>query len=162
MKLICRTLTTAAAAAFTLIGALPEARAAKVRLDGSGYYELGTNIRYYPTGTRQTGRYDNLGTDYYHRATIGVRWMTNQSPGRSGSLSFELWGMPYYGATKGIVLMTYGVWSLAGRQYRNNPSVTGNAVFLDRYRFPELNLWENTRKGWRWRDNLTFRRKNLL
>jgi hypothetical protein len=162
MKLIAQTLATATAAIFALIGTAPETQAAKVTLDGSGFYQLGTRIDYYPTGTRQTGRYRNLGADNYHRTTIGVRWMSNNSPGRSGSLSFEFWGMPFYGAKRGIVLMTYGVWSLAGGQYRSNPSVTGNSVFLNTYRFPELNLWEYTNKGWRWRDNLTFRRRNLL
>lgn len=162
MKAIPRNIMAAAAALITLIAATPQSQATKVTLDGSGYYELGTTVKYYGGGVNQTGRYANLGADYYHKATISMQWITNRTSKKSGSLSFEFWGMPYYGATKGIVLMTRSADPLKGGSYYFEKAWKGYAIFLDEYRFPELNLWEYTRRGWKFRDALSFRRDNLL
>lgn len=162
MKSTIRTFTAATAAIITLITSLPETKAADVTLDGAGYYNLATRTQFYPTGAAQSGRFTNLGRDNYHRANMGVDWMSNNSGVSSGSLSFEFWGMPFYGARRGIILMTKSVWALAPYRYHSSLSVSGNAVFLNAYRYPELNLWEYTRKGWKFRDSLTFRRNNLL
>ena len=161
MKSITRNLTAAAAALVTFM-ASPAGRATDVTLDGSGSYELSSRIKYYGGGVKQSGRYGNLGGDYYHKATIRMRWITNHSGNRSGDLSFEFWGMPYYGATKGIVLMTRSLDPLRGGSYYSNKGREGYAIYLDEYRYPELNLWEYTKKGWKWRDALSFKRQNLL
>jgi hypothetical protein len=162
MKSISQSLAALAAVALILIGSAPETQAAKVTLDGSGFYNLRPQVKYFNRGVRQTGRYRNLGGDYYHRGTIGMDWITNNSKFRSGSLSFELWAMPYYGATSGIILMTKRINPLYGTYYYISKKAYGYAISLDAYRFPELNLWEFTRTGWQWRDALTFKRKGYL
>lgn len=162
MKAITRNLTAATAALITLIGATTESRAAKLTLDGSGYYKFGDKIRHSTEGVSQTGRYSNLTGAYYRRSTIGMDWITNHSTSRSGKLSFELWGMPYYGATKGVVLMTRSLGALSGGHYDRKVSRKGHAVFLDEYRFPEINLWEKTKNGWSFKDALSFKQNNLL
>lgn len=159
-KQIKRTILSALAASTIFSGT--DAQATRVTLDGSGYYTFNSSARYYGTGAAQYGRYQNLGADYYRNTTISMEWITNRSNSNSGPLSFEYWGMPYYGADTGIVLMTRSADPLkAGRFYKNR-NWRGWAVFLDEYRFPELNLWESTRSGWRFRDALSFRRDNLL
>lgn len=162
MKSSLRKLSTAVAASIALVTSLPETKAADVTIDGSGFYELATTIGYYPSGIRQTGRRPYLGGGEYHKGIIGSRWMSNNSNIRSGTLSFELWAMPFYGANNGIVLMTCGVPGIAPYRFYNNPRRSGFAVFLDRYRHPELNLYEYTQAGWQWRDNLTFQRRTIL
>jgi hypothetical protein len=162
MKPIARILTAAVAAILTITGTSGESQAANVRLDGSGHYEFGPRITYFSKGLRQSGRYGNLGRDYYRETIYGMRWITNHGNSRSGELSFEFWGMPYYGADSGIVLMTRGLSRLDDGSYYHNLSVKGHAIYLDEYRFPELNIWEYTRRGWRFRDALSFRRDNLL
>jgi hypothetical protein len=149
----------AAIALFTA-AALPEAKATDVTLDGYGFYSLAHRLAFHPEpGLWQSGRKPYLGGGYYRKAEIGMDFITNRSTRRSGELSFELWAMPYYGATSGVVLMTKGLDSLGGgRSYRDR-SPDGFAVLLDRRRFPELNLWEFTRKGWKFRDALSFPRK---
>lgn len=142
-------------------GAAP-AEAARITLDGAGYYALGSKTRYFKSGVRQRGRYSNLGTDYYRRGRIGMRWVTNNTPRRTGGLSFELWAMQYYGAESGIVLMTTSLGRLPGKSFLKRPERNGYAVSLDRRRFPELNLWEYTKAGWKWRDSLRFGRRDWL
>lgn len=160
-KYFTRTFLSALAA--TALFSTTGAQATNVTLDGTGYYTFNSSVRYYGTGAKQYGRYANLGADYYHNTTISMQWITNRSrKWQSGPLSFEFWGMPFYGANTGIVLMTRSANPLnAGRSYQNR-KWSGWAIFLDQYRFPELNLWESTGKGWKFRDALSFRRKNLL
>ena len=112
-----------------------------------------------PDIVKQSGRKPYLGGGYYHKAEIAMDYITNRSTRRSGDLSFELWAMPYYGATSGVVLMTKGADALGGGGSYTNASPEGYAVLLDRRRFPELNLWEFTRRGWKFRDALSFSRK---
>lgn len=161
MKAIIQTLAAAVIVAGAAITA-PEAKAANVTLDGFGEYYLGNSVKYYGSGVKQGGRYRNLGADYYHKATIQMDFITNRSNGGTGSLSFEFWAMPYKGATSGIILMTKGLDPLGSKQSYKNVSAKGYAISLNRRRFPELNLWEFTRNGWKFRDVLTFPRKNLL
>lgn len=162
MKFITRNIAIAAAALFSLIGSAPQTQAADIRLDGSGYYEFIGPVKFFGGGVKQGGRYGNLGTDYYHKTSISMRWITNRSTNRTGNLSFEFWGMPFYGATKGIVLMTLPLSQLGGGHSYTNKKSTGYAISLDEYRFPELNIWERTSKGWKFRDALSFKRDNLL
>jgi hypothetical protein len=105
MKFSITTLTVAAAV-FALFGTTPEATSADLALKGYGTYDLGTSESYFPSGTRQGGRYRNLGADYYRSAEIEVDAVRNYSRSRSGNMSFELWVMPYYGADSGLVIMT--------------------------------------------------------
>jgi hypothetical protein len=162
MQSILKKLSTAAAATIAVFCSLQPSEAAKVTIDGSGFYELSTTLKYYPTGYTQTGRRPYLGPGEYHRAKIGARWLSNNSEVKSGTLSFELWAMPFYGATNGIVLMTSSVPGIPALRYYSNFRRSGHAAFIDRYRHPELNLYEYTRSGWQWRDNLTFQRRTLL
>jgi len=136
--------------------------AADVTLEGRGFYKFTSRDYYYDYGTRQTGRYRNLGTDYYRNTTIGMDWIVNNSTYRTGPLSIEFWGMPYYGADTGIVLMTRSAGRLPADTHYRNSRWKGRSIFLDEYRFPEINIWEKTRRNWWFRDSLSFRRDNLL
>ncbi len=143
--------------------ALPEVKAANVTLDGYGFYSLARRqVFHREPGLKQSGRKPYLGAGYYRKAEIGMDYITNRSSKRSGDLSFELWAMPYYGATSGVVLMTKGMKPLRGGGTYRDRSPKGFAVLLDRRRFPELSLWEFTRKGWKFRDALSFPRKTYL
>ncbi|HEX7261462.1 MAG TPA: hypothetical protein VF258_06570 [Luteolibacter sp.] len=160
MKTILHQLT---AIALFAVAALPETKAANVTLDGYGFYSLGRRLAFHPEpGLRQSGRKPYLGGGYYHKAEIGMDFITNRSTRRSGDLSLELWAMPYYGATSGVILMTKGMDSLGGGRFYRDRSLEGFAVQLDRRRFPELSLWEFTRRGWKFRDALSFTRKTYL
>ncbi|MEO7100706.1 MAG: hypothetical protein ABI162_15195 [Luteolibacter sp.] len=162
MKSTIHKLTTSAFALFAAAAAIPEAHAAKLTLDGTGYCTIPGSEAYYPGGRLQSGRYTNLGADYYHTATIGIKAITNHSSTRSGSMSFELWAMRYYGATTGIVLMTEGLDTLKGGFHFSNVTVSHKAISLNVRRFPELDLFEYTSNGWKWKDVLTFSTKTLL
>lgn len=155
MKTIASTVAAAVMACAGMFQ-IPTARAADVTLDGTGYYELGSYAGYYRRGTAQSGRYRNLGAGYYTTGEIGMDEITNNSRSRSGSLSFEVWALPYYGATSGSVLMTRQLGRLRGGYGYFDQASFGRAVSLDRYRYPELNLFEYTRYGWGWRDALSF------
>lgn len=151
------------ALALAFVTGVPNAQATDVTLDSAGFYDLSDSDQYFPlSGPRQSGRYNRLGDDYYRSAEIGVDFITNHSYKRSGSLSFEFWGMPFYGATSGIVLMTRGVSPLYARDFYSDVVRGGQAISLDERRFPELSLWEYTLNGWRFRDALSFRRANYL
>ena len=159
-KLITRTILATLAASALLSS--PEAHGARITLDGSGYYKFTSYAGFY-SDVKQTGRYANLGADYYRATTISMQWITNRSTTTSGPLSFEYWGMPFYGAEAGIVLMTCHADRLRGGSYYYGKRWKGWSIFLDEYRFPELSIWELTRyNGWRFRDVLQFRRDNLL
>lgn len=163
MKSILHHLTAATVALLAVTAAIPEAKAAQVTLDGTGFYSLARRLVYHPEpGLKQSGRKPYLGEGYYHKAEIGMDYITNRSTRRSGDLSFELWAMPYYGANSGIILMTKGLNRLGGGNSYRDASPEGFAVLLDRRRFPELNLWEYTRRGWKYRDALSFTRKANL
>lgn len=162
MKSTAKRLTTAAVALFAVAASIPVAHAANVTLDGYGSYGIKGKEAYYPKAPQQSGRYSNLGKRYYHKATYKMDFVTNNSKAGSGSLSFELWAMPYYGATSGVVLMTRGLNPLVGGAYAKNVTRQGLAVSLDKKKVPELNLFEYTNKGWQSRDHLTFTGKAFL
>ncbi len=160
MKLFAKPL---AAAALALALFAPAASAAKLTLDGYGYYEFQSRNHYYGHGgAEQNGRYSYLGRGYYHKTEIGMDYLTNRSRRRSGDLSIEFWAMPFYGATSGTILMTRSRDSLGGGDSLENVDPRGQAISLDKRRFPEINVWEYTRRGWKFRDALTFTRKNRL
>jgi hypothetical protein len=159
MKTLARTLVTAA---LSLIISVPVAHAADITLDGYGFYKLAYGDSYLRGGAKQSGRYRNLGADFYRRAQIGMDYASNNSATRSGDLSFELWALPYYGATSGPILMTSGLRSLRGGRFYRNLRSNGSAISLDEYQFPDLSIWEFTASGWIFRDSLTFSRKDLL
>lgn len=162
-SIICK--FTIAAMALAGIGAVvPEAKAANLTLDGTGYFEVANRVKYYAKfkAPKQSGRYYNLGADYYHKAEIGMDYLTNNSAKKSGDLSFEFWAMPYYGATSGVILMTEGLSPIKGRRSFTNLNAAGYAIDLDRRRFPELNIWEFNGRKWNFRDALTFDYKTWL
>jgi hypothetical protein len=154
--------TIAAAAAITLLSSVMPAKAARIRLEGSGFYDVSTQVRFFPGGRQQGGRYSNLGSDFYRRTTIGMEWIVNRSNFKSGNLSFEFWGMPFFGADQGVVLMTRGLRPMTARRMFRGLQQTGWGIFLDEVRFPEINVSERVRRGWAFRDALSFRRRNLL
>ena len=162
MKSTLRKLTAAAFAILAVGNSIPTAKAADLTLDGYGSYSLGTSVSYYNTPPKQYGRYSNLGRDYYHSATIRIDYVTNNSNSYSGDLSFELWAKRYYDGTSGIVLMTHSASGLSPYAANKVLSRSGKAVSIDRYRFPELNLFEYTRNGWKSRDYLTFSKKTYM
>lgn len=159
MQFIARKLTIAATALAAIALSVPEARSADVRLEGTGYYKLVNRTEFYQEGVEQSGRYRNLGRDYYHQIEYGVDFIGNDSNRRSGSLSYEFWALPFYGSTSGIIVMTRGVQSIPGRNNLDGVVRTGLGVSLHKRRFPEQSLWEFTRKGWKFRDALSFSRK---
>lgn len=149
------------ASALILLGN-SQSEAARITLDGTGHYRFTSDVRYY-VGVDQSGRYDYLGADYYRKTVVGMRWVTNRSPRKSGPLSIEFWGMPYYGADTGIVLMTKDAGRLNGQDAYHGRKWQGWGLYLDEYRYPEINIWEYRRKkGWIFRDALSFRYDNLL
>lgn len=163
MKSIIQQITAVAAVLFTVAVSVPESQAANIRLKGSGYYRLGSYYIFsHGDGKEQSGRYDYLGSDYYHKIEYGMDYITNTSGYRSGSLSYEFWALPYYGATSGIVLMTRGLSPLPSGARYVNLYRNGWGISLDRYRYPEQNIWEFTSGGWKFRDSLAFSKKTLL
>jgi hypothetical protein len=157
MKSLIQSLTAATVAIVSVVASTPTAKATNLTLDGSGFYELGDTVTYFGgKGPKQSGSYKRLGRDYYHRVTIGMDVIENRSNFRSGSLSFEFWGMDFFGATDGDILMTRGLNSLKGGRFYDGFDTTGWAVSLDDFRFPEISLWEFTRNGYKFRDALSF------
>jgi hypothetical protein len=164
MKSIIQQSIAFAAVLFTVAGSIPESQAANVRLKGSGYYRLGSEYVFSGrNGKQQSGRYSYLGSDYYHKIEYGIDYVTNTSSYKSGSLSYEFWALPFYGATSGIILMTRGLSPLSSGQRYVNLYKYGWGISLNLYRFPEQNIWEYIgRDAWRFRDSLAFSRKTLL
>jgi hypothetical protein len=163
MKSIIQQITSIAAVLFTVAVSAPESQAANIRLKGSGYYRLGSYYVFSHGGKEQSGRYSYLGTDYYHKIEYGMDYITNTSGYKSGSLSYEFWALPYYGATSGIVLMTRGLGPLSSGARYINLYKNGWGISLNLYRYPEQNIWEYMGGGsWKFRDSLAFSKKTLL
>lgn len=155
-------LFTAAATVFAFSAPAPMAKAADIALDGPAYFSLSKKARHYSGGAGQGGRYLNLGRGHYRRANLGIGAVDNYSPYESGDLSFEFWALPFYGATKGVILMTTDLGWLEGDQSFVDVEMTGFAISLNRKRFPEMNIWEYTYKGWAFRDAFAFARRSRL
>ena len=152
----------ASVAMVSMFGGISGAKASDLALKGYGSVSESPYENYRYNGAAQGGRYQNLGEGYYRRTTIRINRIRNFSNRRSGSMSFELWAMPYYGASSGTVLMTSNAGRVYGASSKWNVRRTGNKVALDDYAFPELNLWEYTRNGWRFRDNRAFSRNRWM
>ncbi len=164
MRTFVKKLTSAAVALCAVAVSIPETQAAKVTLDGFGYYALKKKVTYYGNNSvpKQSGRYKSLGSDYYHKLAYQMDFITNRSNSQSGSLSWEFWAMPYLGSTSGIIIMTRQLQPFGPRKSFKNLEKEGLGIYIDRKRFPEMNLWEYTRKGWQFRDALSFTRKTFL
>jgi hypothetical protein len=157
MKTIAKNLFAAAIAFITLSAAAPQAQATDVVLQGYSSYNLGAVKTYRAGGAAQSGRYTNLGRGYYRSSHIYVDRVTNRSTTtRSGSLSMELWAMPFYGASYGATLVTSGLGQLNRNSYFYNVNRYGSALFLNSYRIPEMNLFEYTNRGWGHRSTIRF------
>ena len=159
MSSIARKITVAATMLAAIALSIPQARSADMRLEGEGYYKLTDRSKFFQEGVEQSGRYRNLGRDFYRQVEYGIDFIGNDSDKRSGSLSYELWALPFYGSTSGIILMTRGIQSIPGRSSIDGVVRTGYGVSLNKRRFPEQSLWEYTRKGWKFRDALSFTSK---
>ena len=163
MRSLFQKFTTAAIVLTATAFTVSESQAAKIRLDGYGTYRSRSKVNFYANpAPKQSGRYSSLGADYYHKVSYQMDFVTNRSGKQSGSLSYEFWAMPYYQASKGIVVMTRGLQRMDGNQSVKDLTRTGLAVDLDVRRFPEINIWEYTRKGWKFRDALSFTFKDWL
>lgn len=162
MKSIVKSLTAAVVALSAIALSTFEVRAADVRLEGYGEYFLNSNDAFFNRGPKQSGRYKRLESDYYRKAEIQIDYISNLSRKASGSLSFELWAMPYYGATSGIVMMTRGLPALRGGRSYEDVVFRGYALSPGEDRFAEFNLWEYTRRGWTNRSHLTFENSDDL
>lgn len=163
MKMIRHTLLAALAVPLISFGSAERSAAADVTIDGSGFYNARKKVTFRGNGARQAGRYGNFGPDFYRHNRYGVQWLTNRSFQRSGRLSLEFWGMPFYGATEGVVLMTRQVPRIGPGRTQRNVRRQGAALFLDEVRFPEISVWEfRSRGGWVFRDALSFRRSTVL
>lgn len=162
MKSIIHQITAVAAVLFTVAISAPQSHAANIRLKGSGYYRLGNYYVFSHEGKEQSGRYKSLGRDYYHKIEYGMDYIANTSSYKSGSLSYEFWAMPYYGATSGIVLMTRSLSPLSGGERYVNFYKNGWGLSLNLNRYPEQNIWEYTGRVWKFRDSLGFTKKTLL
>lgn len=146
---------------FTTI--LPEdASAARIRLAGRQSYELSSNVRYYSDPPRMEGRFRRLGRGYYHHGEIRSEFIDNRSRRDSGDLSYELWALRYIGANSGPILSTQAVGSIDGYDSREDVSRDCRTKFINRRRFPDINIWEDTFDGWKFRDAFTFGYKDLL
>jgi hypothetical protein len=155
MKKIAQKITAILTVAGLVSFAPTESQAADLALEGGGAYVLGDTYRYYGNGKKQSGRYRNLGSDYYQSARIRMDRVTNYSGYRSGAMSFELWATDYYDATSGIVVMTAGIDRLKAYKYFKNVKRSGFALYLSDYYYPQLNLFEYA-GSWQWRDVLVF------
>ena len=163
MKSVINQFAVAALAIVSLTVTTPNAIATDLTLDGSGYYDLSDVVDYYSgRGKKQSGKYKYLGADYYHRAETGMDFLSNNSNSRSGTMSFEFWALDFYGADTGTILMTHRVSPLPGRDGYEDFYKEGYAISLNDYYYPELSLWEFTRKGWKFRDALSFSSDSLL
>ena len=163
MKSIIHQITAVAAVLCAVAFPVQELKAANVLLKGAGYYRFGNYDFFADDGKEQSGRYRNLGRDYYHKIEYGMDYISNTSGYKSGTLSYEFWALPYYGATSGVVLMTRSLSPLYGGERYVDLYKYGWGVSLNQYRYPEQNLWEYAGSGrWKFRDSLAFSRKTLL
>ena len=155
MKTIALKITAILAGAGLISFPTTESHAADLALEGVGSYVLGNTYRYYSKGKKQSGRYRNLGSDYYQSARIRMDRVTNFSGYRSGAMSFELWATDYYDATSGIVVMTSGLNRLNKYRYYRKVNRSGFGLYLDDFYYPQHNLFEYV-GSWEWRDVLVF------
>ena len=77
MKKIAQKITAILTVAGLVSFAPTESQAADLALEGGGSYVLGDTYRYYSKGKSQSGRYRNLGSDYYQTARIRMDRVTN-------------------------------------------------------------------------------------
>lgn len=156
------TISKIATALIAFAAIFPTAQAAKVTLDGYGFYSLGTKVTFKGSPPKQGGRYNNLGSDYYHNITYEMDFITNRSNKGSGSLSWEVWAKNYYNSDSGIILITRGIGPMSPTSSIKSANKSGAGIFLDARRFPEMNLLEFTNDGWKNKDFLTFPNKVWL
>jgi hypothetical protein len=118
---------------------------------------------YYYSFVSQTGRYSSLGSGYYRSGTIRVgRIQNNNFSGRSGTLSFEFWGMPYYNANSGYTKFTRRLSPLYAGYGYSNVVKSGWMKHYGYTLYPELNLFEYTTSGWLWKRELKFSSSRAL
>lgn len=136
--------------------------ATPIRLTGGGSYTRSGYHAYYRS-VRMSGRYSQRGAGRYW---TGGRYrsgrMSNVSRRiRSGSLSFEFWGMTYYRGNTGYILRTRGYRPLQPGYGYPRPSSGGPMRRFNRYLWPMIGAAEYARP-WRVRSRVNFRRTELL
>lgn len=142
-----------------LLGA-PLARAAKLKIDG-GFVTLGLNK--VARLSQESGRYPDLGRNYYRTATIGCKAISNTSKtGRSGQLSFEYWALPYLGADTGKPLMSVLLPSLKSGKKVSNLSKLNFAGYYNAYGYIQLRLYEMSGGTWVLRASKNIGNRQLL
>jgi hypothetical protein len=132
---------------FIVIGlSAPFAMAAKFKIDG-GFVTLGEDkvIRL----SQASGRYSNLGKNYYRTATIGCTAVRNISAsGRSGQLSLEYWALPFFTSKTGTPLMSALLPSIKGGKKLSNVSKVGPAAYYNADGYIQLRLYEFSAGKW--------------
>ena len=124
----------------------PSAKAAKLKIDG-GFVTLGTDrvIRL----SQESGRYPNLGRNYYRTATIGCTSIRNTSTkGSSKQLSLEYWALPFYGAETGTPLMSVLLPAIKSGKKVSNVKKQGMAAYYNAEGYIQLRLYENSGGTW--------------
>ncbi len=124
----------------------PSATAAKFQIDG-GFVTLGSDkvIKL----SQESGRYPDLGRNYYRTTTIGCKAIRNVSKkGTSGQLSLEYWASPLYGSEMGTPLMSLLLPSIKSGKRQSNVSKEAPARYYNDEGYVQLRLYEYTAGQW--------------
>ncbi len=124
----------------------PLAQAAKFKIDG-GFVTLGTDkvIKL----SQASGRYPDLGKNYYRTATIGCKSITNTSKkGTSGQLSLEYWASPVYNSATGTPLMSVVLSPIKSGKKLSNVSKEDSARYYNNEGYVQLRLYEFSAGQW--------------
>ncbi len=144
--------------AFTL--SAPLALAAKFKIDG-GFVTLRSDraIKL----SQESGRYPNLGRNYYRTASIGCKSVINTSKkGISGQLSLEYWAMPYIDSTTGTPLMSVLLPPVKAGKRINDISKDAQAGYYNANGYIQLRLYEYSGGVWLLRSSKSVGSRQLL
>ena len=146
-----------------LILAPSSAKAWGYRVDLTGYHSFwrsGYSSYYY--AAYMNGRYSRMGSGRYWRSGnyYSQRITHNRYTGwsRTGYLSHEFWGFPYYNGTRGYVLRTRGLGGLYAGQYYYGVRSSGALRQIRRYLFPKTYIAGKVNSGWWFLDRHSFSR----
>lgn len=138
------------------------AEATPIRLTGGGSYSR-SNFHAYYNSMPMSGRYSERGAGrYWTRGRYESGRMSNVSNTlRSGSLSFEFWGMRFFRGNSGFILRTRGYRPLDPGFGYPRPIASGPLRRFNRYLWPIIGAAEFARP-WVVRSRVNFRRSELL
>jgi hypothetical protein len=147
-----------AALAFSLTA--PVASAAKVKING-GYVTLG-NDKVLRLG-QSSGRYTDLGRNYYRTTGIGCTSIQNTSKkGVSGVLSLEYWALPFIDSTEGKPLMSVLLPRVEANKQIKAVKKSGPAAYYNAYGYIQLRLYELSGGIWKLRYSKNIGSRQLL